>query len=195
MTRCHLGRCYLKIILPVLTGLFIAGCATWNWSEEGYPFFDVSQDGEKSLRENINKSWAELNTIATTIIANKNWGLKEIEEEIFRRSLDIRERGSYPEPIPEMVVSYNGVGRTEAYIWRFARIPQKSLSLPTTSWHVTERIGYTLQVEMLEGRVAHVKASIIPLADKDFEFSTKHLVTGSVAAGSTLYLIAGPAGP
>jgi len=187
------GRSYYCTFLLAFT-MVVSGCATWNWSEQGYPFFNVSYDTEKSLRENINKSWAELNGIALTIAGNKNWGLKEIEEEIFRRSLDVREKGSYPEPIPEMIVSYNGKEKTEAYVWRFARIPQRTVALPTASWRTVERVGYTLQVDILDGKIHNVKASIIPLSDKDFEFSSKHFVAGSAAAGSTLYLIGGPSG-
>ena len=94
-----------------------------------------------------------------------------------------------------MNVSYNGREKAEAYVWRFARIPQKSLALPTTSWRSVERVGYTLQVEMLGGKVHNVKATVVPLSDKDFEFSTKHFITGTAAAGASLYLMSGPAGP
>ncbi|MGH7830858.1 MAG: hypothetical protein ACREP8_11840 [Candidatus Binatia bacterium] len=188
------SRFFLYTFLLIFSAPLMSGCATWNWSEQGYPFFNVSHDTEKSLRENINKSWAELNAIASTIAANKSWALKDIEEEIFRRSLDVREKGSYPEPIPEMVVSYNGETKTEAYVWRFARMPQHSLALPTSSWRRVERVGYTLQVDILQGKIHNVKASITTLSDKDFEFSSKHFVSGSVAAGSTLYLIGGPSG-
>jgi hypothetical protein len=195
VTANNLYRSSFTVMALVLFGALMSGCATWTMEEQGYPFFDATYDEEIDLRGNINRSWAELNAIAEIINANKNWGLEEVEAEILRRSLDFRQKGSYPEPIPEMIVSYNGVGRVEAYVWRFARIPQRSVSLPTSTWRSAEKVGYTLQVEMVDGSSTNIKASIIPLSDKNYEFSTRHFVSGTAATGASLYLLAGPAGP
>ncbi len=178
------GRGKIRLALGVgVVLLALSGCVGKQWGTQGVPFFPLTEDTRASLEEFVKLEEYLSGKIGV-------WDLAQVEDYITSNSKIIREKNQYPAPLPERQAMVNGKQRLVSRVWRFTTIDRRTLSLPAYGRQSGKRVGFVLQADEQGGKVPRIQTSFTYLPDQERDFSTKPIVTGAVAVGATLLLLA-----
>jgi hypothetical protein len=171
-----------KTLALGLVCLLLTGCVGKNWGTQGIPFFPVSDDARASLEE-----FQKLEAFLATKVGD--WDLAQVEEYIRESSKIVREKGEFPDPLPERHASTNGKQTTVTRIWRFTTLERLTVSVPTIGMQRASRVGFVLQADEANGKLSRVQTSFTSLPDHERDFSTKPIIAAGLAAAGTLILL------
>ena len=178
-------RSGVRLAALTLTIALGSGCVGNQWGTQGVPFFAVGDDARQSLEQ-----LKQLETFLVSKIGH--WDLSQAEEYVRQSSSRVREADKYPEPLPERLASVNGTQAVITRVWRFTTSGRKSMNLPLYGRHRGQRVGYVLQVDERDGKLARVQTSFTYLTDQEQDLSTKPLIAGALAVAGALILLSAP---
>jgi hypothetical protein len=177
------------VLLLALLTWSLTGCVGKQWGTQGAPFFPMSRDLHASLDE-----FQRLEQRVSAKIGV--WDLARVEDFILSygkvvptSTNGVREKVA-DAPLPERHVTVTRDQRIVSRIWRFTTVDRKTTSIPLFGTYQGRRVAFVLQVDEEAGRVARVQTSFSYLPDKEADLSSKPLITGALAIGATLLLLA-----
>lgn len=171
------------LLIIALFAIGVAGCASSTKGYQGSPPFDYNSEDLRASLEEFTKLADALETQIGV------WGVNDVERHIITSSKVAREKGSYPDLMPERHTTATAKNKVVTKVWRFASISNKTLSLPIVSWRDVSNIGFSLSATEHNGKLVEVKTSFVPMPEHGVSYATKDAILMGAGAAAVLFLL------
>ncbi|MBI2640580.1 MAG: hypothetical protein HYW91_01680 [Candidatus Sungbacteria bacterium] len=171
-----------------VSALFIvgaAGCATVSTDQQGGLFLPYDLD-----KEDFEAGLRALMDLETELTAKIGvWNLFDVDNHILTSSKVAREKGSYPDLLPDRHATITAQNKVVTHTFRFAVISTKTLSIPVKSWRKGTSMGLSLSATAHNNKLVEVKTGFTTLPTRSTSYSSKDAVLMLGGGVAVLFLL------